>query len=59
MKNLLPIAVGVTLCLICTVAGLLIPQLSALTYVTIAVACVTALLCISGLLRHVTRGGAV
>lgn len=60
MKNLFPIAVGVALCLVCTVAGLLIPQLSALTYVTIALACVTGLLCIGGLLRHVvTRGGTV
>ena len=30
MKNLFPIAAGVVLCLICTVVGLLIPQVSAL-----------------------------
>ena len=57
MKNLFPIAVGVVLCMICTIVGILIPQLSALTYVTVSLACITGLLCIGGLLRHVTRGG--
>lgn len=58
MKNLFPIAVGVVLCMICTFVGILVPQLSALTYVTVSLACITGLLCIGGLLRHVTRGGA-
>lgn len=57
MKNLFPIAVGVVLCMICTIVGILVPQLSALTYVTVSLACITGLLCIGGLLRHVTRGG--
>lgn len=57
MKNLFPIAVGVVLCMICTLVGILVPQLSALTYVTVSLACITGLLCIGGLLRHVTRGG--
>lgn len=56
MKNLLLIAAGVTLCLLCTVVGILIPQLSALTYVTVSLACVTGLLCIGGIFRHITRG---
>ena len=55
MKNLLLIAAGVALCLLCTVVGILIPQLSALTYVT-SLACVTGLLCIGGIFRHITRG---
>ena len=38
MKNLLLIAAGVALCLLCTVVGILIPQLSALTYVTVSLA---------------------
>ena len=59
MKNLFPIIAGVTLCLACTVIGFLIPQFSALTYVTVSLACVTGLLCIGGILRHVTRGGSV
>ena len=57
MKNLFPIAVGVVLCMICTIVGILVPQLSALTYVTVSLACITGLLCIGGILRHVTRGG--
>ena len=52
-------AFGVVLCLICTVVGLLIPQFSALAYITVSLACVTGLLCIGGILRHVTRGGSV
>ena len=48
MKNLFPIAAGVVLCLICTVVGFLIPQVSALTYITVSLACVTGLLCIGG-----------
>ena len=59
MKNLCPIAAGVVLCLICTVVGFLIPQVSALAYITVSLACVTGLLCIGGILRHVTRGGSV
>ena len=59
MKNLFPIAAGVVLCLICTVVGLLIPQVSALAYITVSLACVTGLLCIGGIFRHVTRGGSV
>ncbi len=59
MKNLFPIVAGVVLCLVCTVVGFLIPQLSALTYATVSLACVTGLLCIGGILRHVTRGGSV
>ena len=59
MKNLFPIAAGVVLCLICTVVGFLIPQVSALAYITVSLACVTGLLCIGGILRHVTRGGSV
>ena len=56
MMNLLLIAAGVALCLLCTVVGILIPQLSALTYVTVSLACVTGLLCIGGIFRHITRG---
>lgn len=56
MKNLFLISAGVVLCLICTVVGILIPQLSAMAYVTVSLACVTGLLCIGGILRHVTRG---
>ena len=56
MKNLLLIAAGVALCLLYTVVGILIPQLSALTYVTVSLACVTGLLCIGGIFRHITRG---
>ena len=59
MKNPFPIIAGVVLCLICTVVGLLIPQFSALAYITVSLACITGLLCISGILRHVTRGGSV
>ena len=59
MKNLFPIAAGVVLCLIRTVVGFLIPQVSALAYITVSLACVTGLLCIGGILRHVTRGGSV
>ena len=36
MKNLFPIAAGVVLCLICTVVGFLIPQVSALAYITVS-----------------------
>ena len=59
MKNLFPIIAGVVLCLVCTVAGIMIPQVSALAYITVSLACVTGLLCIGGILRHVTRGGSV
>ena len=59
MKNLLPITAGVVLCLICTVVGILIPQFSALAYVTVTLACVTGLLCIGGIFHHITRGSYV
>lgn len=59
MKNLFPVIVGVVLCLICTIVGILIPQFSALAYVTVTLACVTGLLCIGGIFRHITRGGSV
>lgn len=59
MKNPFPIIAGVVLCLICTVVGLLIPQFSALAYITVSLVCITGLLCIGGILRHVTRGGSV
>ncbi len=59
MKNLLPVIAGVVLCLICTVIGILVPQLSAMTYVTVSLACVTALFCIGGIFRHIIRGGSV
>ena len=59
MKQLLPVAAGVLLCLACTVVGFLFPQFSSLAYVTVSIACVTGLLCLFGILRHITRGGAV
>lgn len=59
MKNLLPIIAGVMLCLVCTISGILLPQLSALTYVTLALACGTGFLCVGGILRHITTHGAV
>lgn len=60
MKNLFPIAAGVVLCLICTVVGLLIPQVSALAYITVSLACVTGLLmhrAVSSVMSH--AGGSV
>ena len=59
MKNPLPVITGVVLCLICTIISILVPQFPALTYVTVSLACVTGLLCIGGIFRHITRGGSV
>ena len=59
MKNLLPIITGVVLCVICTIVGILVPRFSALAYVTVSLACVTGLLCIGCIFRHITRGGSV
>ncbi len=59
MKNLLPVITGVVLCVICTIVGILVPRFSALAYITVSLACVTGLLCIGGIFRHITRGGSV
>lgn len=56
MKSLFYVMAGVTLCVLFAFAGMLLPQIAALSYLTVALSCLTGLLCISGILRYMLHG---
>lgn len=56
MKHLLPILAGVILCLISTAAAFLVPHVHAFSYLTLALAVITGLLCVAGIIHYAARG---
>lgn len=56
MKSLFYVMAGVTLCVLLAFVGMLLPQIAALSYLTVALSCLTGLLCIGGILRYVLHG---
>ena len=52
MKSLFYVMAGVTLCVLLAFVGMFLPQIAALSYLTVSLACVTGLLCIGGILRY-------
>lgn len=56
MKTTTFIVIGVTLCVLFALVGLLIPYVQVLPLLTVALCCTTGLLCIGGILHYMMNG---
>ena len=57
MKSLFYVMAGVTLCVLLAFVGMFLPPIAALSYLTVALSCLTGLLCIGGILRYMLGSG--